>query len=110
MVVCASSAEVLRAMRERLSFRIDPSVKTLYLGGAFLMELNVSGERKEVRDFDCVSCLSSNNASRTVVCIISDNSDDLLIDNRVGAEGVKYLSEALKQNSTLIRLELHSTQ
>jgi len=56
VVVCASSDEVLHAIRERRSFLIDPSVKTLNLSGAFLLELNVSGERTEVRDNDCVSC------------------------------------------------------
>lgn len=56
VVVCASSYEVLHAIRERRSFLIDPSVKTLNLWGAFLLELNVSGERTEVRDSDCVSC------------------------------------------------------
>ena len=35
------------------------------------------------------------------MCIISDNSDDLLIGNSVGYEGVNYLSEALAVNTAI---------
>ena len=37
------------------------------------------------------------------------NIEFLLLDNNVGEEGVKYLSEALKVNSTLTQLDLSCT-
>jgi len=37
-------------------------------------------------------------------------NDDLQIGNTVGDEGLKYLSEALKINSSLTRLNLAGTQ